>query len=59
MRVAGVARASSVFFKKKTAYEIGSSDWSSDVCSDDEEEEEEEEGGGGGGRKEGRKVRRG
>ena len=24
-----------IFFKQKTAYEIGGSDWSSDVCSSD------------------------
>ena len=28
-------RKESIFFKQKTAYEIGTGDWSSDVCSSD------------------------
>ena len=30
-----ICRVSFFFFKQKTAYEIGTGDWSSDVCSSD------------------------
>ena len=31
----GTIRTEIFFFKQKTAYEIGTGDWSSDVCSSD------------------------
>ena len=33
--IVGVGRVEIFFFKQKTAYEIGTGDWSSDVCSSD------------------------
>ena len=36
------------FFKQKTAYEIGTGDWSSDVCSSDLKAGAQPQGGRGG-----------